>query len=483
VNLRAFDASPAPIARPRSGYSARAASRAPAAVRRASPAEVGLSTLRKLTSLWASLAREGWSEERLRRYQERRLRRLLAQAEWHVPLYRELFARAGVRASDFRELADLARFPIVEKDDVRDRFPEGALRAGTDLRRCRIQQTSGSSGRCMEIALSLRCDDARNIFSQRIYGWQGFRWHNRVAYLFPYRLPFENNLAIYRNVWIDARQEADRVLDRIEEVRPVLLAATPSDILDLLDGASPGRDLRRLGLRALCLHSEPLSRDEREHVESVFGCPVRTNYYCNEVWAIAAECERGSMHQFMDNVVLELVDDAGRAVPDGEPGHVIVTGLHNFVQPFIRYRLGDLAVRRPERGCACGRSLPILERLEGRDDDVFVHPDGRRIQPSRITVAVKSPCFDFPGLQVFRDYQIVQEAPDLVTVHVVPGRDRGPFPHCARRGARNLERVLAPGVRVRLAVRERLEAGAGGKRKIFVRAGGADATQRKDDTC
>ena len=483
MNFKAFVSdTPAPPPA-RTGYSVRAVRPAPSARRRSPPLEVALSTGRKLTSLWAALARARWSEERLLRYQERRLRRLLADAERRVPLYGELFAKAGVRAADFRSLADLPRFPVVEKDDVRDRFPEGCLARGTDLRRCRIQQTSGSSGRCMEIALSLRCDDARNIFSQRIYGWGGFRWHNRVAYLFPYRLPFENNLAIYRNVWIDARQDPDRVLDRLEEVRPVVLAATPSDILDLLAGMRPDRDLRRIGVETICLHSEPLSRDEREHVESVFGCAVRTNYYCNEVWAIGAECEHGRMHQFMDNAVLELVDDLGRPVPDGTPGHVIVTGLNNFVQPFIRYRLGDLVVRRAERGCPCGRSLPILERLEGRDDDVFEHPDGRRIQPSRITVAVKSPCFDFPGLQVFRDYQIVQEAPDLVTVRVVPGRDRGPFPHCARLGARNLERALAPGVRVRLAVEETLEGGAGGKRKIFVRAFGADPKRRKEETC
>jgi hypothetical protein len=74
---------------------------------------------------------------------------------------------------------------------------------------------------------------------------------------------------------------------------------------------------------------------------------------------------------------------------------------------------------------------------------------------------------------VFRDYQIVQDAPDHVSVLLVPGRDRGPFPQCARRGARNLERLLAPGVRVRLHVLESLEGGSGGKRKIFARAPGA----------
>ncbi len=156
-------------------------------------------------------------------------------------------------------------------------------------------------------------------------------------------------------------------------------------------------------------------------------------------------------------------------MPDGTPGEVVVTGLNGFVQPFIRYRLGDVAVRSRERGCACGRALPVLERVEGRDDDVFVHADGRRIHPSKITVAAKSPCFAYPGLQVFRDYQIAQTAPDRVALRVVAGRDREHFAECAKQGAANLEHLLAPGVRVDLETPARLAAGAGGKRKIFSR--------------
>jgi phenylacetate-CoA ligase len=460
------------------GYAARAPLRAAAPRRRAGRAEVALSTGRKLTSLWAALLRARAGRETLRRYQERRLRRLLERAFAEVALYRERFEAAGVHPRDFRELADLRRFPVLDKDEVRDRFPDGAVARGTDLSRCRIQQTSGSSGRCMEIALSLRCDDARNVYSQRIYGWHGFRWWRTAAYLFPYRLPFENNLGLYRNVWLDAKQPADRVIDQLRAVRPVVLAATPSDLLELLDGRTPGRDLTGLGLRALCLHSEPVAPDERAHFEATFGCPVRTNYYCNEVWAIAAECEHGRLHEFSDNVVLELLGPGGEPVPDGTPGEVVVTGLNGFVQPFIRYRLGDVAVRSPERGCACGRALPVLERIEGRDDDVFVHPDGRRIHPSKITVAAKSPCFAYPGLQVFRDYQIAQTAPDRVALRIVAGRDREHFAECAKEGAANLERLLAPGVRVELETPSRLPAGAGGKRKIFsrerARAGGEE---------
>jgi phenylacetate-CoA ligase len=431
--------------------------------------EVAASTARKLLGLWAALLRARAGEAVLRRYQLRRLRALVTFSYREVPLYRERWDAVGVAPRDLRGLEDLRRFPIVEKDELRDAFPERALRKGTDLSRCRIQQTSGSSGRCMEIALSLRCDDARNLYSQRIYGWHGFRWWRRAAYLFPYPLPFRNNLGLYRNVWLDAKRPADELIDRLLALRPVVLAATPSDLLDLLEGMTPGRDLHAIGLRALCLHSEPCSPDERAHFEALFGAKVRTNYYCNEVWAIASECEQGSLHEFTDNVHLELVDVDGRPVPDGTPGEVVVTGLNNFVQPFIRYRLGDVAVRSPGHACACGRSLPVLERIEGRDDDVFLHPDGRRIHPSKITVAVKSPCFAHPGLQVFRDYQIAQTAADRVVVRVVPGRDDGPFAECAKQGVANLERLLAPGVRVELEVLARLPAGAGGKRKIFSR--------------
>jgi phenylacetate-coenzyme A ligase PaaK-like adenylate-forming protein len=162
-------------------------------------------------------------------------------------------------------------------------------------------------------------------------------------------------------------------------------------------------------------------------------------------------------------------------VPDGTPGQVVVTGLHNFVQPFIRYRLGDVAVRRPRSAgpCACGRALPVLERVEGRDDDTFVHPDGHRIHPSKLTVAAKSPCFAYPGLQVYRDYQIAQTAPDRVVLRVVAGRDRAPFEACTRESLRNLETLLAPGVAVGLEVRPSLAAGAGGKRCVFAGEWGA----------
>jgi phenylacetate-CoA ligase len=428
------------------------------------------STARKLSGLAVTQSRMRLTPDGLEGVQLRKLRRVLHDAWQHVPLYREKFEKAHAHPLDLERLADLERFPITEKDEIRDSFPRGCVVSGTDLGRCRIQQTSGSSGQCMEIALDTRSDDMRALFTQRVYGLQGFTFWRRMAYLFPYELPLrKGNAGLYRNRWFSTKLEPAKVLEGLRAWRPHLLAATPSDLLELCDGL--GDDLRELGLQAICVHSEPMSRDEREHVAARFGCRIATNYYCNEVWAIAAECQQGALHQFPDNVVLEIVDDRGRAVPRGERGHVLVTSLHNYVQPFIRYRLGDIAAWDPDTGpCACGLELPRLRALEGRDDDYIEHPDGRRVSPSRITVAVKSPCFEHPGAQIFRDYRITQDGPAHVTVQIVPGRDASLLEACVAAGRENLARLLGTPFRVDVQILPALARGSGGKRKIVERS-------------
>jgi phenylacetate-CoA ligase len=427
------------------------------------------STVRKLTGLAVTRSRLGLSARELNEVQLAKLTRVLRDAYERVPLYREKLDKANLTPGDLRSLADLARFPITEKDEIRDSFPRGCVARGTDLSRCRIQQTSGSSGQCMEIALDLRSDEMRTLFTQRVYGLQGFTFWRRMAYLFPYELPLrKGNLGLYRNRWFSTALPPAEIVAGLRAWRPHLLAATPSDLLELCDGVDA--DLRELGIDAICVHSEPMSQDERAHVASRFGCRVATNYYCNEVWAIAAECRAAALHQFPDNVVLEIVDDDGRPVPRGERGHVLVTSLHNYVQPFIRYRLGDVAAWETDTGpCRCGLDLPRLRALEGRDDDYLEYPDGRRVHPSRITVAVKSPCFEHPGAQIFRDYRITQDGPAHVTVQIVPGRDARLVNGCAELGRQNLANLLGPPFRVELQLLSALPRGSGGKRKIVER--------------
>jgi len=117
--------------------------------------------------------------------------------------------------------------------------------------------------------------------------------------------------------------------------------------------------------------AEPLFEDVREGIEQAFEAPVYNTYGSREFMSLAGECEyRDGLHINSENVVLE----AGRELD--EPSKIIVTDLHNYGMPFIRYETGDLG--NLERGqCACGRGLPRLGRIEGRELDALRGAGGR----------------------------------------------------------------------------------------------------------
>ena len=109
-------------------------------------------------------------------------------------------------------------------------------------------------------------------------------------------------------------------------------------------------------------------------------------YACQEIGSIACECNTAAHHHVTaENALVEIVDEQGRDVAPGGRGRVVVTGLYNYAMPFIRYEVGDIAVAGTGP-CACGRTLPIIRRIEGRTRNVFVFRDGTRFWPRNSTV-------------------------------------------------------------------------------------------------
>ena len=108
--------------------------------------------------------------------------------------------------------------------------------------------------------------------------------------------------------------------------------------------------------------------------------------------------------------MVEVLDDAGEPCAPGEVGRVVVTDLHNFATPLIRYELRDHA--EVGEACACGRGLPTLRRFLGRRRNMVVLPDGRRQWPE-VGFA------QYRGIAPIRQYQLVQIAPEEVEVRLV----------------------------------------------------------------
>ncbi|MBI3540321.1 MAG: hypothetical protein HY076_08630, partial [Candidatus Eisenbacteria bacterium] len=219
--------------------------------------------------------------------------------------------------------------------------------------------------------------------------------------------------------------------------------------------AGAGLDGRALGWRAAVTTAEVLHDHQRERIASVLGCAVADSYGCAEVGVAALECPEGSYHVPVESVVVEHVP--------GESGahEVLLTDLHNYSQPVIRYRVGDTIDPAPGP-CGCGRPLPVVGRVQGRAGGIVTLPDGRRINAN-----LPSYVFKHHGREgTVREYQFVHFAGGRVELRITAG----PAWNDAVRPRLAAEVREALGVDVDVRVVPRFERRGVGKHKDWVRA-------------
>jgi phenylacetate-CoA ligase len=176
---------------------------------------------------------------------------------------------------------------------------------------------------------------------------------------------------------------------------------------------------------------------------------------------IGSECEaHQGLHLSMENLIVELVVRDGqhaRAAAPGELGEVVVTDLHNYGVPFIRYLTGDLAIAAPPGVCACGRSLSRLERVEGRTTDTLRDGAGRAVSGLFFNVL-------FAALaHQIREFQVVQRKDRAIDLRIVPNQ---PFDHSLLDKLQRhcLEQI--PGVELRTELVEQLTSDRSGKLRV-----------------
>jgi phenylacetate-coenzyme A ligase PaaK-like adenylate-forming protein len=223
------------------------------------------------------------------------------------------------------------------------------------------------------------------------------------------------------NPWMSAHTRAFSVLQSVHEVSdqltdfaPEIVTSYASELVALAEQQHEGR--LALQLKGVWSGGETLSRRDRADIAGAFGCPVVDDYGASEFLNIAFDCGCGALHLNRDWVILEAVDREGRPVPDGTASAtVLLTNLANFIQPIIRYDLGDSVTFLPEP-CPCGSPLPAL-RVEGRCDDTICleRTDGRleRVVPLALCTAIEE------RAGVYR-FQVVEEAANQLMLRIDP---------------------------------------------------------------
>ena len=167
-----------------------------------------------------------------------------------------------------------------------------------------------------------------------------------------------------------------------------------------------------LGVKVVFCTSERLYDHQRETIRRLFGCPVANGYGGRDAGFIAHECPGGNMHITAEDIVVEIIDEAGRVLPPGESGEIVVTHLATRDYPFIRYRTGDIGTLGDE-ACPCGRGLPILKDIQGRSTDFVVAEDDTVLHGLSLIYILR----DIPAVRAFK---IVQETRSHTRALIVP---------------------------------------------------------------
>lgn len=371
-------------------------------------------------------ASQWWSPDELARHQVGRMRAFLADIGTHVPYYRRRFAEIGFQPAQVTGLADLQRLPFLTKPLIRAHTDELKAESAVGLRRF---NTGGSSGEPLIFYIG-----KQRVSHDVAAKWRATRWWGVdigdpeiVVWGSPIELGAQDRVRLARDrvlrtkllpAFDMSKENLDRFVAEIRAMRPRMLFGYPSS-LSLIAGHSEsmGQRMDDLGIRVAFVTSERLYDHQREVIARTFGCRVANGYGGRDAGFIAHECPEGGMHVTAEDVVVEIVDPAGRVLPAGEAGEIVVTHLATREFPFVRYRTGDVGAL-DDQPCACGRGLPLLKELQGRSTDFVVAADGTVMHGLALIYVLR----DLPGIAGFK---IVQESLDRTRVLVVPGGDFG----------------------------------------------------------
>lgn len=375
-----------------------------------------------LAALLFQLERTQWlPAEQLRDCQLEQMRALLRHALATVPFYAGVLRGLDIERLDWPAFHAL---PILSRKELQESFDalkSGAVPPGHG--RVAQGQSSGSTGMPVRFLQTEATQLFWNALTLREHLWQERDFSGKLAAIrikvkegrWPdWGLPAAALFRTGPGATLNVRTDVGRQLDWLLREDPDYLITHASNLHALAE-LSLKRGIRLPRLRQARSYSEALRPDLRETVRAAWGVEVADGYSCEEAGNIALQCPRHAhYHVQSENLLVEVLDEAGRPCGPGETGRVVVTTLHNFAMPLVRYELGDYAeVGAP---CDCGRGLPVLARIHGRRRNMVVLPDGRRHWPS-------FPAEMWRAVAPVEQFRLVQRASGEIEAYYVLARE------------------------------------------------------------
>jgi len=337
------------------------------------------------------------NDANIQRNVEKYLRILLEHAYFNTEYYNKIIEEAGVYVNRQVNLRNFRCIPLLTKEIVRNHMKELVSRdLGT--RKWYYNSSGGSTGEPVRFIQDELYDKWRNAtikyYYENIINVDELRV-KKILLWGSEREIFEHTLGLKAKIinWLTntkflnsfrmTESDMERYIKIINSYKPDLIRGYAGSLYEIC------KFIEKKGInihqpKVVISSAEKLRKEMREKIESVFGVKVYDFYGSREVNGIAGECNAGLLHIFMFNTYVEVLNKHGFHVKEGEMGKIIVTTLHNYSMPLVRYEIGDTAILGP-KNCKCGNPLPTLKEVTGRITDHFIKEDGTMVHGEYFT--------------------------------------------------------------------------------------------------
>jgi len=354
---------------------------------------------------------EEMPREDLRKMQYKLLKSLVYRLYSFSPFYHERMKEQNVHPDDIQNLSDVKKLPFMFKRDLRDNYPDKIF-TSTQEELVRYHVSSGTTGKPTVVGYTQNDLDTWTTSLARALTSCGLGRGDVIQVSYGYGL-FTGGLGLHygaerigATVLPTSVGNTERQIELMQDLGATAIACTPSYLLHIGEVAEKmGVDIKKdTNLRTGILGAEPWTDRMRTRIEDWLGIKAYDIYGTSELSGpMFTEClEQKGFHIWSDLALVEIIDPStGESLESGEKGELTITMLQKEALPMIRYRIGDITTMDDEV-CACGRTHPRIQRIQGRVDDMLIIR-GINVFPSQVEYALMA----IP--EVGQHFQIVVE--------------------------------------------------------------------------
>lgn len=332
------------------------------------------------------------TESEIRQIQDTKLQKLVKHCYETVPYYTRLFDSIGIKPEQIRTREDLKILPVLTKQIIRDNYNDMFSHA-IDPKRLKRNSTGGSTGTPLNYCTDTAEWSIWKASTLRAWEWYGLRLGDKIfslggnsinqkKHFFSFKGLYDR--VIMRNHKFSSADVTDECMQRhyenLMKLRPSAIRGYGS-ALYILARYIEKNQLPVCPVKAVLTTGEVLVDEYRRKLQEVFHAPVYDAYGAGDGGILSHECPKHEgLHITEDSCIIEITDNQGHPVPDGEIGQVCTTDLDNYAFPFLRYLVGDMAYIKKEK-CSCGRATRLLGEVMGRAGRLVYNKQGVPISP------------------------------------------------------------------------------------------------------